>query len=270
MKNKDDLGDRIKSYEAVCTSRRAFKGQPIVCRIDGKAFHTFTKGLAKPYDTNFLNTMQATLFDLVKNFNPVIGYTQSDEINLVWYVPAESNSEYPFNGRFQKFDSVLASATTVFFNRNLGIHLPTKQKNLPMFDCRTFVVPNLQEAYHVLLWRQQDATKNAIQSAAYSMFSHKAMHGLNTSQLQEKMFSEKGVNFNDYPWFFKRGVFARRVVEERQLTIEELSKIPPNKLQDTSLPVRRTSVELLDIWLSKQVDPVGVIFNNEPIIEVKV
>lgn len=260
----DALGNRLKAYEALDTGRKAFKGQPLIARLDGKAFHTFCKGLPRPYDKRLSDLMIETMKALVDRFNAKVGYTQSDEITLAWYSPASSVTEYPFDGRFQKLDSLLASYATAVFNRGLAAALPEKADALPTFDCRSFVVPNLQEAYHCFLWRQQDATKNAISMAAQSMFSHKTLQGRNGAQMQEMMWTEKGINFNDYPAFFKRGTFARRVKELRALTEEQLQRIP--EAHRPTEPVYRSFVDQADIWLSKQEDPLAVLFEDAPII----
>lgn len=260
MTDKTTIGDRMKGYESPSTSRVAFKGQPLIARLDGKAFHTYTKGLKRPYDTRLSDTMCKTMVSLVDRFGATVGYTQSDEITLAWYSPTDSAVEYPFAGRFQKLDSLLAAFCSVKFNELAAVNIPEKQGLLPTFDCRSFVVPNLKEAYHTFLWRQQDCTKNAISMAAQSMFSHKSLQGLHGPEMQEKMFIEKGVNFNDYPAFFKRGIFARRVKEERWLSPEQLSTIP-EQYRPVG-PVIRSFVDTEDIWLTKQADPVSVLFNG--------
>lgn len=255
--DKTSLGDRMKSYESPSTTRKAFKGQPLVVRLDGKSFHTFTKGLARPYDERLSNLMVATTTALVDRFQARVGYTQSDEITLVWYVESDSSAQYPFDGRFQKMESLLASFATAVFNQNLATFLPEKVGQLPIFDARAFVVPTLSEAYNAVFWRQQDATKNAISMAAQSMFSHKSLFGKHGAEMQEMMW-QKGVNFNDYPFFFKRGTFVRRVKQTRWLTEDELQAIP-EKFRPTE-PVTRSFLETCDIWLSKQPDPARALF----------
>lgn len=258
------IGDRMKAYEAPTTSRLAFKGQPLICRLDGKSFHTFTKGLKRPYDKRLSDLMVETTAALVDRFGALVGYTQSDEITLAWYVTPDSTVDYPFSGRFQKLESLLAGFASSYFTKQVEFHLPEKADYFPHFDCRAFVVPNLQEAYHAFLWRQQDAVKNAISMAAQSMFSHKSLQGLHGKQMQEKMWVEKGVNFNDYPFFFKRGTFVRRVKEERILTEEQLAHIPEQ--HRPTGPVMRSFIDKVDIWLSKQEDPVATLFKGAPIM----
>lgn len=263
--DKTSLGDRMKSYEFPSTSRKAFKGQPMVVRLDGKSFHSFTKGLKRPYDARLSQLMVETTKALVERFHAKVGYTQSDEITLVWNIDCDSSADFPFDGRFQKMESLLAAYATAFFNKNLVPYLPEKANEMPIFDARAFVVPNLMEAYHALLWRQQDATKNAISMAAQSMFSHKALQKKNGAEMQEMMFQSHGINFNDYPSFFKRGTFARRVKRERMLTEVELANIAED-YRPTG-PVVRTSVEAVDIWLSRQVEPLNVLFfDAEPVV----
>ena len=257
--DKTALGDRMKSYESVSTSRKAFKGQPLMVRLDGKAFHTFTKGLKRPYDLALTELMQDTTAALVDRFQATVGYTQSDEITLVWYVAPDSDSQYPFDGRFQKLESLCASFCSVYFNSKLPTYLPEKVGQLPTFDARAFVLPTLTEAYHGILWRQNDCTKNAISMAAQSMFSHKALQEKNGSEMQEMMWSKHSVNFNDYPYYFKRGTFVRRVKRTRMLTDAEMASIP-EEYRPVGTPVTRSFIEKTDIWLAKQEDPVNVLF----------
>lgn len=260
----DTLGDRMKSYETPSTSRRAFKGQPIIARLDGKAFHTFTKGLKRPYDERLSGLMTHVMSALVDRFQANVGYTQSDEITLVWFADSSSKTEYPFDGRFQKMDSLLAAFATAKFNQQLATYLPEKADELPTFDCRTFVVPNLLEAYHSVLWRQQDCTKNAISMAAQSMFSHKSLQGMKSAQMQERMFAEKGVNFNDYPAFFRRGTFARRVQVFKPLDDTILAKLKALGREVPTEPIVRSEMQVSTAWLQRLEDPVRFLFKSGP------
>lgn len=255
------LGSRMKEYEQPSTSRRAFKGQPLVVRLDGKSFHTFCKGLKRPYDERLSNLMAVTMGTLVERFQATVGYTQSDEITLVWYHAAHETPEYPFDGRFQKLESLTAAFATAYFNSKLAEEIPEKKDQLPIFDARAFVVPSLKEAYHAILWRQQDATKNAISMAAQSMFSHKSLQGLHGPEMQEKMWKEKGVNFNDYPSFFKRGVFAKRVSRTRSMSEQDYQRIPEEHWPIGGV-ITRSAVELFDCWLSRQPDIMDVLFGD--------
>ncbi len=259
MTDRDSLGDRMKSYEALSTSRVAFLGQPFCVRLDGRAFSSFTSGLKRPYDKGMSDLMVAVTKSLVEEFGVLVGYTQSDEINLGWYLPSGSNSEYPFGGRFQKLESLMAAHASVVFNEKVPFYLPTKAGKTGLFDARGFVVPNLQELYHVFLWRQNDATKNAISMAAQTFYSHKELLNKNGDEKQEMLFA-KGVNFNDYPYFFKRGTFVKRTKKLMELTPEQLEKIP-EKFRPTG-PVERTVIEEQDIWLSKTPDVLVQLFGD--------
>lgn len=262
--DKDDLGTRMKGYEDPSTGRKAFDGQVMIVRLDGNNFHNFTKGLKRPYDLRLSSLMVIVTEALVDKFRAKLGYTQSDEITLVFTSGDSGNGVFEYDGRFQKYESLTAAYATAVFNKHLASAIPEKADATPIFDSRAYVVPNIREAYHVLLWRQQDATKNAISMAAQSMFSHKSLQGMSGPEMQERMFAEKGVNFNDYPYFFKRGTFVRRVSRVKELTAEELERIP--EAHRPTGPVRRNVIESMDIWLSKEVEPMKVLFgdNRDP------
>ena len=255
----DSLGDRMKMYEATTTGRVIFKGQPIVARLDGKSFHTFTKGLQRPYDERLKNLMVAITKELVDRYGAKIGYHQSDEISLIWYIQSDSQQEYPFGGRVQKLESILASTASAFMNKNLADYLPEKVSAMPVFDCRVFAVPNLTEAYNALVWRQQDCVKNAITMAAQSVYSHKTLHGKSGEEKQEMLF-QKGINFNDYPFWFKRGTFVQRNRVFREMEPDQLAKIPEQYRPKG--PIKRTVIEECDFWLTKLIDPITVLFRD--------
>lgn len=263
-KDQDAFGDRMKSYEKPTTSRVAFKGQPIVARLDGIAFHSFTKKLKRPFDERLSQFMVDITKQLVDRYGAACGYTQSDEISLLWYVPCGSKQEYVFGGRLQKFESALPSFASGYMNKHLAARLPEKSEEIPTFDCRAFVVPNLMEAFNEILWRQQDCTKNAITMAARSVYTDKECLHKNGAQKQEMLF-QKGINFNDYPYFFKRGTFVRRVKETRMLSADRLARIPDQ--YKPKGPISRTFIETEDIWLTKQQDPIGVLFNGAEIVK---
>jgi tRNA(His) 5'-end guanylyltransferase len=262
--DKTTLGDRMKSYEQPTTSRVAFKGQPLIVRLDGKSFHTFCKGLKRPYDERLSKLMVQVTTALVDHFQAKVGYTQSDEITLAWYSAPHETTEYPFSGRFQKLESLLAAYATAVFNRLLPTLIPEKADKLPIFDARSFVVPNIKEAYHAFLWRQQDATKNAISMAAQSMFSHKSLQGLHGPEMQEKMFKEKGINFNDYPPFFKRGTFVKRITVTRPIETADFERVPEAYWEQfrATKEITRTEIKEMDVWLSKEEEAVDILFGD--------
>ena len=200
--------------------------------------------------------MVDTMKTLVERFHPAVAYTQSDEITLVWLSNPYDDAELMFNGRFQKFDSLLAGFASAFFAREALQWLPEKASSVPYFDCRTFVTPTRMEAYNAMLWRQVDCVKNAISMAAQSEFSHKALQGKKSAEMVQ-MLADKGVVFNDFPSAFRFGTFARRVTREVMLTDEELSNIPVH-VRPTG-PVKRSSIETFSVELTSVENPFEMI-----------
>ena len=217
--DKTSIGDRMKQYEAV-PKLFLMRKNPVIIRLDGKAFHSFTKGFDKPFDEHFMSCMKATMMELCKEVQGcVLGYTQSDEITLVLCDYQKIDTDAWFGYNLQKIVSISASIATLTFHRHLEFLydytawgdgnskealLREKLKKDALFDSRAFSLP-LHEVANCLIWRQQDATRNSIQSLAQSLYPHKELQGLNTKQLQDKMFTEKGVNWNDLPTEQKRG-----------------------------------------------------------------
>ena len=215
----DKMGDRLKMFEGIEAGRILIPNLPICVRVDGRAFHTFTRGMNRPYDERMSKAMIETMKYLVKKTDACIGYVQSDEISLVL-----SDTKDPlFGGRVQKLTSIIAAMATAKFNDE--IHKSFPDKPLAEFDCRVWNVPNRTEAANTILWREFDATKNSISMAARSVYSDNQLLNKNSSEKQEMLW-QKGINWDKYPVFFKRGTYARRVVMERKLTPDELKDLP--------------------------------------------
>lgn len=261
------LGDRQKYYENL-SSRKLMPYIPICARMDGRAFHTFTNGLTRPYDERLSGIMTKVTKALVEETGALIGYTQSDEISLIWYTE-DPKTQLFFDLREQKMISILAATTTLYFNRFLAVDLPEKAYALPMFDARVWNVPNKPEAINYLMWREDDATKNSITMAAQHYYSHNELHGKRSSDKQELLW-QKGVNWNDYPNFFKRGVYVQRKTSVRPFVADEIDKLPENHAARTNpnLMIERTDVEVLDLPPIRTIDnKEEVVFNGaEPIL----
>ena len=260
----NDLNDRMKMLELVTTGERFLPLLPVCARIDGKCFHNFCKGLFRPYDKRLSDLMIAVTIYLVEETNACIGYTQSDEISLVWY-SSSYKSKIFFDGRIQKMCSTLASMTTATFNSELFYFIPEKRNELALFDCRVWSVPTLFEAANYLLWRECDAVKNSISMAAQSVYSHKMLHKKNGKQKQE-MLHTKGVNWDKYPTFFKRGTYVQRHKKIRKFTVDEIKKLPVQHFahKNPDLMVERTSVKELEMPVFSTVaNRVGVVFNGD-------
>lgn len=241
-KSMDDFGDRMKGYESRETAR-FMPLLPIYARLDGRGFSKFTKGMDRPYDVRMQRCMIETTRFLVEKSHALVGYTQSDEISLLWYSD-HTNSQVFFDGKKQKIVSVLASMATVKFITELQKTMPQRVDRMPTFDCRAFTLPNKIEAANAFLWREQDATKNAVSMAARTLFSHRELMNQGRVDMNEMMW-QKGVNFNDYPAAFKRGVFLQHRSFEVELSSEDLARIPERHRPDG--PVTRSKVVELEM-----------------------
>lgn len=264
---KDDFGDRMKLYENQESSRKLIPLLPVVARLDGKAFHGFTSDLPRPYDERLSELMMQTTEFLIKETDARIGYTQSDEISLTWH-SLTFDKQILFDGRVQKMVSVISSLCTGYFNSILQKLIPSK-KELGFFDCRVFNVPNLDEGANVFLWREKDATKNSISMATRAYYKHSEMVNKNSSQMQEMLF-QKGINWNDYPTFFKRGTFIQKKFTKFKFTAEELSQLPEahHARKNPDLEYERGEYKRLDMPpFTKVLNRAEVIyFGAEPIL----
>jgi len=260
---KDDFGDRMKGYERL-SEPCLMPLLPTFARIDGRAFHTFTQGLQRPYDERLSQAMVETTKLLAEETGACMAYTQSDEITLVWYT-TNPKIQIWFGGKYSKIVSQVAALTTLYFYRECCQHLPQYNQRLPSFDARVWQVPNLVEASNVFLWREQDATRNSIQMAAQAVYSHKQLHGKNTSEQQQMLF-ESGINWNDYPAFFKRGTYVQRQKTFRTFSCNELERLPSKHAARTNpgLQVERQEYHELSLPPMGSIqNKVGVIFEGQ-------
>jgi tRNA(His) guanylyltransferase len=255
------MGDRMKAYEAVEAGRRFMPLLPVYARIDGRCFSRFTQGLERPFSAEFSAAMIETTEALIAETHSRIGYTQSDEISLAW-LQERHDSEIFFAGRVQKMASVLAGIATAHFNlacRRYPALAGRAERSAPHFDCRVFQLPTRTEAANAFLWREQDATKNAVSMAARAHYSHRTLHKKSAAEMQEMLFA-KGVNFNEIPSAFKRGTFLRRQSVERLLSPEEAARIPERHRPSPETPVARTHIVRIDM------PPFGTVTNREAVI----
>lgn len=205
MSTEDSLGDRLKVYEAV-PSLRLMRRVPVVLRVDGKAFHTFSSSLQKPMDQRMVSCMTAAARYLCKEIQGAkIAYVQSDEISVLITDYEKLTTEGWFDYQVQKMVSVGASMATVAFNKAMHEHLPEFSDKMPVFDARVYNLSK-EEVCNYFIWRQQDATRNSISSLAQSQFSHNQLHGKNCAEMQEMLFANRSINWNDCPVAQKRGI----------------------------------------------------------------
>jgi tRNA(His) 5'-end guanylyltransferase len=231
----DDLGTRMKEFYEGVPKTRLMRRTPVAIRIDGKAFHTFTRGFKRPFDEVLVKSMQETTKYLCEHIQGcVLGYTQSDEITLILVDYKHLDSSAWFDYEVQKLCSISASMATMAFNRYFAneyerwhfdhIMFPGefgKAEILPgdekldaaynkaleqgaMFDARVFNIPR-EEVTNLVYWRQLDATRNSIQMVGQANFSHKELQNKSCNMIQDMLHEEKGINWNDFPTYLKRG-----------------------------------------------------------------
>ena len=256
---KDSLGDRMKKYYEEIPKTKLMRRTPVIIRIDGKAFHSFTRGFTKPFDEILIKTMQETTKYLCENIQGcVFGYTQSDEISLVLIDYQKLETSAWFDYEVQKMCSVAASMATAAFNfyfqvetglfllkygmNENGNYFIDKEKEKrhetyskastsivsgsigATFDARCFNIPR-EEVTNYIYWRQLDATRNSIQSVGQANFSHKELHCKTCNDIQDMLMTQKGINWNDFPAYLKRGtaVFKNGITVNRNNKMEEIA-----------------------------------------------
>jgi len=249
MPVKDDLGKRIKGYEQVAKTV-LMKRTPVMIRIDGRAFHTFSRGFKKPFDEILVKSMQETMKYLCENIQGCkFGYTQSDEITLVLTDYDTLTTDAWFDYEVQKMCSIAASMATMYFNKVFTLHVndyiqdcatdyemygtcgkDTKEWTLceiyqkamekgAMFDARCFNISK-EEVTNAVYWRQLDAARNSIQMVGQANFSHKELQNKTCAMIQEMLFSEKGINWNNYPAYLKRGSACKKVNDKWEIDLD--------------------------------------------------
>lgn len=245
----DTLGDRIKRlYEKV--TRYFLPGRTYtIIRVDGKAFHTYTKGLFRPFDAGLIEDMDNTAKYLCEHIQGAkFAFVQSDEISILLTDFDTITTQGWFEGNLQKMCSVSASFATAIFNqlrlqryfyenergkgnKNITEHFekgvdvnefqiavgdivnyfPIGKDKLAHFDSRVFQIHDKVEVENYFIWRGQDCTRNSIASVAQSLYSSKELNGKGGNEQQEMIF-QKGQNWNDLSPELKRG---RLIIKEK-------------------------------------------------------
>jgi len=233
---RDELGDRMKkNYEnrtRILLPRRTYT----IIRIDGKAFHTYTKGCERPFDDGLIEDMDATACYICKNVQGAkFAFVQSDEISILMTDFEKIGTDAWFDGNIQKIVSVAASLATSKFNYYRALRIMRGVEGavadakmleriynmkLAEFDARTFTIPSDVEVENYFIWRQQDTVRNSISSVAQTLYSSKELNGKNMSQ-QQDMIHEKGQNWNDYAPKYKRGRFIFKQSFEKEITLQK-------------------------------------------------
>ena len=234
MAFKDSLGERMKTYYEAIPKTRLMRRTPVAIRIDGRAFHTFTKGFQKPFDEVLGNAMVRTMEYLCQNIQGAkLGYTQSDEITILLTDYDTLETDAWFDYEVQKMCSISASMATMVFNKyfaeEMNIWWETAHDSIKwdspewdkidklletyanaykkgaMFDARCFNIPK-EEACNLVYWRQLDAARNSVQMVGQANFSHNELQCLSCNMIQDKLFAERGINWSEFETRWKRGV----------------------------------------------------------------
>ena len=258
MSKTTALSDRMKRYELSSKDYLPLK-TPAIIRVDGRAFHTFTRGFKKPFDAILMDCMQKTMKALCEEIQGcVLGYTQSDEISLVLIDYQSHETAAWFDYCVQKCSSIAASKATKHFNRffyeavtkydeemyeawNVSdedkkyITALLKARDMGAeFDARIFSMPQ-SEVCNYIFWRQDDATRNSIQMAGHAYFSKNEMHRKSNNQVQDMLFLQKNINWNDYPVPQKRGTCC---IKEDAIIERDGEKIIRKKWKlDMNIPI---------------------------------
>lgn len=227
--DRSDLAERMKGYE----KRNRYylqRRMPVILRLDMRAGHSFTKGFKRPFDEVFIKSMQNTAKYLCENIqNCKLSYQQSDEITLLLIDYDRLNTDCFFDYRVDKLCSITASMATMAFNKFFENYVDEYRFSKwdgvskyedgtwgyiqtllnavdkgAMFDARCFNIPK-EEVANNFYWRQDDASRNSIQMVGQVNFSHKELHKKSRNDIQDMLMTQKGINWNDFPIYQKRG-----------------------------------------------------------------
>ena len=261
----DDLGKRMKEFYEQIPKIKLMRRTPVICRIDGKAFHTFTRGFQRPFDEVLIKTMQETTKYLCENIQGcVLGYTQSDEISLVLVDYQRFETSAWFDYEVQKMCSIAASMATMAFNsafhknvahtiwtgenrEYLNVYEKASRKGA-MFDARVFNIPK-EEVTNYIYWRQLDASRNSIQMVGQANFSHKELQNKSCNDIQDMLMTQNGINWNNIPTYQKRGSCV--VKSDKTETIREDNIGTDGSVIGTKMTVRSKWIIDKDIPIFK-------------------
>jgi tRNA(His) 5'-end guanylyltransferase len=216
------LDDRMKKYED-CYRYSIPDNLPVIIRVDGRAFHTYTRGLDEPFDNDLVTLMNEVGLALCMEISGArMAYLQSDEVSVLAYSGVFSQPW--FDNNVQKLASISASVATKAAAQYLDRAWQAedercaKFKSLPVFDARAFVIP-AKEVVNYFVWRQRDWERNSVQMMARSLYSHKQLHEKNNAEMQE-LIHAKGQNWNDLPVHLRRGRCATGIVRTVEMDNE--------------------------------------------------
>lgn len=256
--NCDSLGNRMKDYEGVAQTRLT-RRLPAIIRLDGKAFHTYTRGMERPWDERFARAMWLTAAHLCEQVQGCrVAYVQSDEISLLLTDWEKRNTQTWFNYEVQKMCSVSAGIASAFFAVNASESglAGISSRSLPCFDSRCFSLPPA-DVNNYFLWRQQDASRNSIQALGQHHIGRKRVHGLDNKAIMDRLMLDHGINWNDCPIWARRGVCVVRELYDAPIPEQYL------KLGQPDFAMRSRWVPDMDIPIfSQRPDYIGDLINS--------
>lgn len=200
----NEMDKKMRVYEE-SLDQTIVPGMYMVARLDGRGFTKLTKETIryeKPFDKRFSDLMIAVMTELMNSgFEIVYGYTQSDEISLLFRQDTDV-----FSRKVRKYNSILAGIASAVATKELGV--------LATFDCRIIPLPSLDHVVDYFRWRQEDAGRNAINAWCYWKLREEGKSGKAAdSKLKCLSFEEKnellfsmGVNYSQVPCWQRRGV----------------------------------------------------------------
>ena len=231
----DELGKRMKEYYENIPKTKLMRRAPVIIRIDGRAFHTFTRGFKKPFDEILIKSMQETMKYLCENIQGcVLGYTQSDEISLLLVDYKNLNSSAWFDYEVQKICSIAASMATMAFNKSFTKNAEefmtdcassyemeglcgkgTEEYKLcevyqkaiekgAIFDARCFNIPK-EEVTNYFYWRQLDAIRNSIQMVGQAHFPHNILQYKTCEDIKDMLYVKDEIVWELLPTYKQRG-----------------------------------------------------------------
>ena len=273
MPTHSDIDIRMKEYYENRYRMKLTRRTPVIVRIDGKAFHTFTRGFEKPFDYLLIDAMQGTTKYLCEHVEGcVFGYTQSDEISLLLIDYKRLNCAAYFDYNVQKIASITASMATLAFNRIFSNSVYKIEENEEedqnyinalfravnqgaLFDSRCFNIPK-EEVCNYFYSRQIDAIRNSKEMAGRAYFSANELHKVNTTSIVSKLLEEKGIDWNEYPIPAQRGTsFYKDYMDFERIIPKTEEVIKTNRSYwkiDKECPLFNENRYYIEKWLNPE------------------
>ena len=262
MSTHDELGIRMKEYYEIVPKTKLMRRCPVVCRIDGRSFHSFTRGFNRPFDEIFIKSMQKTARYLCENVQGcVISYQQSDEISLVLIDYKKLNSSAFFDYEVQKICSITASMATMAFNKYFREYVDDFNEDYysswnhnknedklydiyndavekgAIFDSRCFNIPK-EEVTNYVYWRQLDAIRNSIQMVGQANFSHRELQNKSCNDIQNMLMTQKGIDWNSLETYKQRGSCCiKKIIQNKKDDTKNGAYIRSEWIIDNDIPI---------------------------------